>query len=199
MSAKSEVEVLDLSCFCRHGRNWRKIVQEVGTRSVAQVSERGLIKGRHALEFGNAAMLAHDKEGQIMSFLQVRSHAQKYFLKLEKNGNTEEVPPARAKRPASKPYPIKNGTSEGRTQDAQGSLPPEGKRPRRTERPISKPLHTDFTLLEESPAISTDCDSIAFLLSEEGTALAPLCPDLIPQSRTIAPNVTHWQVTEQTM
>ena len=41
--------------------------------------------------------------------LQVRSHAQKYFLKLEKAGNTEEVPPARAKRPSSKPYPMKVG------------------------------------------------------------------------------------------
>ena len=106
----------------------------------------------------------------VVNSLQVRSHAQKYFLKLEKNGSTEEVPPARAKRPSTKPYPIKGSTTEGSNWSSQSSQPPESKRPRRTERAITKPLHTDFTLLEESPGLSADTDSVAFLLSEEGVA-----------------------------
>ncbi len=107
---------------------------------------------------------------QHMMIRQVRSHAQKYFLKLEKNGNTEEVPPARAKRPATKPYPIKSG-AEGSHRSSQSSQPPDCKRPRRTDKAMTKPLRTDFTLMEESPGLSVDTDSIAILLSEEGTFL----------------------------
>ncbi|MBA0714969.1 hypothetical protein Golax_013905 [Gossypium laxum] len=38
---------------------------------------------------------------------QIRSHAQKYFLKAQKNGATEHVPPPRPKRKAAHPYPQK--------------------------------------------------------------------------------------------
>ena len=37
---------------------------------------------------------------------QVRSHAQKYFLKLEKSGKASVVPPPRPKKRAAKPYPV---------------------------------------------------------------------------------------------
>ena len=46
--------------------------------------------------------------------LQIRSHTQKYFLKVQKNGTTAHVPPPRPKRKASHPYPqkaSKNGCS----------------------------------------------------------------------------------------
>jgi len=44
--------------------------------------------------------------------IQIRSHAQKHFLKVQKNNTGEKVPPPRPKRKSSKPYPQKAKPSE---------------------------------------------------------------------------------------
>lgn len=46
--------------------------------------------------------------------VQVRSHAQKFFLKLEKCGKASVVPPPRPKKRAAKPYPVQDRSEERR-------------------------------------------------------------------------------------
>ena len=44
----------------------------------------------------------------------MRSHAQKFFLKLEKSGQADVVPPPRPKKRAAKPYPVQERSEERR-------------------------------------------------------------------------------------
>lgn len=78
------------------------------------------------LSFGMFVRPCTDRNGPAHTFflrqkaftsswcLQVRSHAQKFFLKLEKSGQADVVPPPRPKKRAAKPYPVQDRSEERR-------------------------------------------------------------------------------------
>ncbi|KAL8095848.1 protein REVEILLE 5 [Apium graveolens] len=73
--------------------------------------------------------------------IQIRSHAQKYFMKVQKSGTNEHLPPPRPKRKASHPYPQKASKNAPVSQaksalQASSSLPETGF----IRRPDSSPL-----------------------------------------------------------
>ncbi|XP_073105994.1 protein REVEILLE 3 isoform X2 [Elaeis guineensis] len=74
--------------------------------------------------------------------IQIRSHAQKYFLKVQKNGTSEHVPPPRPKRKAAHPYPQKASKN--------APLIPQA----------AAPIQASSCLLEPGYALTTDASSV---------------------------------------
>ncbi|KAK1305021.1 Transcription factor ASG4 [Acorus calamus] len=84
--------------------------------------------------------------------IQIRSHAQKYFLKVQKNGTSEHVPPPRPKRKAAHPYPQKASKN--------APLPSQG----------PEPFQSSSSLVD--PGYATRADSSSVLRSSTTTNAA---------------------------
>ncbi|XP_044506587.1 protein REVEILLE 6-like isoform X2 [Mangifera indica] len=89
------------------------------------------------------------------SLLQIRSHAQKYFLKVQKNGTAEHLPPPRPKRKAAHPYP----------QKASKNSPVQSQ--------VSGPLQSSSSQLEPGHFLSPDTSSM--LMIPMASAAASSC------------------------
>ncbi|KAK1366558.1 Protein REVEILLE like [Heracleum sosnowskyi] len=74
--------------------------------------------------------------------IQIRSHAQKYFMKVQKSGTNEHLPPPRPKRKASHPYPQKASKNAPVPSQAKSALQTTSSQPETgfIRRPDSSPL-----------------------------------------------------------
>ncbi|XP_058086823.1 protein REVEILLE 6-like isoform X2 [Magnolia sinica] len=93
--------------------------------------------------------------------IQIRSHAQKYFLKVQKNGTSEHVPPPRPKRKAAHPYPQK--ASKNAPLPAQAAIP----------------FQSSSFLLEPGFALRTDSSSM-LRNSTTGAAVSSWAHNSVP-------------------
>ncbi|WCJ36724.1 Homeodomain-like superfamily protein [Euphorbia peplus] len=72
--------------------------------------------------------------------IQIRSHAQKYFLKVQKSGTNEHLPPPRPKRKAAHPYPQKASKNAPLLSQPAGSLQSSSALPEPVHRPESSSI-----------------------------------------------------------
>ncbi|KAK1322521.1 Transcription factor ASG4 [Acorus calamus] len=93
--------------------------------------------------------------------IQIRSHAQKYFLKVQKNGTSEHVPPPRPKRKAAHPYPQKASKNV--------PLPSQG----------PEPFQSSSVMVDPGYAMRTDSSSV-LMSSTTNAAVSSWDHDSVP-------------------
>ncbi|KAJ8900583.1 hypothetical protein K2173_025360 [Erythroxylum novogranatense] len=133
--------------------------------------------------------------------IQIRSHAQKYFLKVQKNGTSEHVPPPRPKRKASHPYPQKAPKS------ALVASPESG--PFRTSTASLDPLYIHRT--DSSPVVADPItrgsvsswgfdSATSFTMSQvtkyDGTLLGPVVAENCCYSSSNGSTPKTWQTSD---
>lgn len=92
----------------RFDRDWKKIEAYVGTKTVVQVGWPPRERFPQAATGKMFPWVHRQPLHAPPCDLQIRSHAQKYFLKVQKLGTGEHVPPPRPKRKSLHPYPTKD-------------------------------------------------------------------------------------------
>ncbi|XP_031477446.1 protein REVEILLE 6-like [Nymphaea colorata] len=109
--------------------------------------------------------------------IQIRSHAQKYFLKVQKNGTSEHVPPPRPKRKAAHPYPQKAAKN--------ASLPPQANVAFRTS---SGRVEPGYVLQTDSSSILRNSTTSAAVPSWANNGIPPInMPQLNKDDMRAAP------------
>ncbi|XP_057547220.1 protein REVEILLE 6-like isoform X2 [Amaranthus tricolor] len=97
--------------------------------------------------------------------IQIRSHAQKYFLKVQKSGSNEHLPPPRPKRKAAHPYPQKASKIANGSLQASPSLEPG---PQRLDSTLT-PQHHNRTTVVSSMVTDTFPDAAKGELKSSGS------------------------------
>jgi hypothetical protein len=89
-------ETLNFCTGYRFGRDWKKIEEHVRTKTAVQVTRITLDDYFPFGDNGNAAMVMLNL--MRMCCVQIRSHAQKYFLKVQRLGLAAGLPPQHPSR-----------------------------------------------------------------------------------------------------
>mmetsp|Transcript_3584 Transcript_3584/g.8489 ORF Transcript_3584/g.8489 Transcript_3584/m.8489 type:complete len:355 (-) Transcript_3584:322-1386(-) len=115
--------------------------------------------------------------------IQIRSHAQKYFLKMQKLGKLDCIPPPRPKRRSQNPYPRNR---DGKKRDSSSSSSRSKKRQKDSS---SRPIPNSTTSVTGA-ASKTDPATSTIGSSWPARASGPIAP------QTVTPSV-QWQMVEQ--